>query len=199
MLQDINQLNFKVKTMIKLTTPIKTKDILKLKAGDLVYLTGTIYTARDAAHERLVQAIIKNQPLPIDLQEAIIFYVGPTPAKPGEIIGSAGPTSSYRMDLYSKHLMEKGSVISIGKGPRSEEYIEDLKKYQGLYLSAVGGTGALISKSIKKCDLIAYEDLGAEAIYKLEVEDFQAVVTYDAYGNNLLEEGLKKYQKIHFN
>lgn len=181
--------------MHKLTTPITSKEIIKLKAGDLIYITGTIFTARDAAHARLVDLIKANKELPIDLDNAIIFYVGPTPAKPGQVIGAAGPTSSYRMDQFSKYLMEKGSLISIGKGPRSASFKDDLKKYHGLYLSAVGGTGALISKSIKKCELVAYADLGAEAIYKLEVEDFQAVVTYDAHGNDLLEEGIKKYQK----
>jgi len=180
--------------MINLQTPIKDEEIIKLRAGDLVQISGTIYTARDAAHKRLVELIEKGSELPFDLNNAIIYYVGPTPAKENQVIGSAGPTSSYRMDPYSKILMGKGAKISIGKGPRSQGFIDELLKYRGVYLSAVGGTAALISKKIKRCDLIAYEDLGAEAIYRLEVENFQAIVTYDSRGNNLLTEGVKKYQ-----
>lgn len=178
----------------KITTPI-TKDMIKtLHAGDILSITGTIYTGRDAAHEKLVQLIKANKPLPFDLKDSIIYYVGPAPAKPGQAIGSAGPTSSYRMDAYTPYLLACGSLISIGKGPRSPEIKADLVKYQGLYLSAVGGTAALTADSVKKCKVIAYPELGAEAIHKLEVVDFFAVVTYDAYGGDLLEAGIAQYQ-----
>lgn len=181
--------------MIKLHTPIKDEDILKLKAGDVVAISGTIYTGRDAAHKKMLETLAKNEPLPFDPTNAIIYYVGPSPAKPGEVIGSAGPTSSYRMDAYATRLMQEGIKISIGKGPRDDKFKEDLKTYGGVYLSAVGGAAALISKSIKKADLIAYPELGAEAIYKLEVEDFTAFVTYDAHGNDLLTDGITKFKK----
>lgn len=181
--------------MIKLHTPIKDEDILKLKAGDVVAISGTIYTGRDAAHKKMLETLAKNEPLPFDPTNAIIYYVGPAPAKPGEVIGSAGPTSSYRMDAYATRLMQEGIKISIGKGPRDDKFKEDLKTYGGVYLSAVGGAAALISKSIKKADLIAYPELGAEAIYKLEVEDFTAFVTYDAHGNDLLTDGITKFKK----
>lgn len=181
--------------MIKLHTPIKDEDILKLKAGDVVAISGTIYTGRDAAHKKMLETLAKNEPLPFDPTNAIIYYVGPSPAKPGEVIGSAGPTSSYRMDAYATRLMQEGIKISIGKGPRDDKFKEDLKTYGGVYLSAVGGAAALISKSIKKADLIAYPELGAEAIYKLEVEDFTAFVTYDTHGNDLLTDGITKFKK----
>lgn len=181
--------------MIKLQTPIKEEDILKLRAGDTVSIYGTIYTGRDAAHKRLVELIDNNQPLPIDTNNSIIYYVGPTPAKPNQVIGSAGPTSSYRMDSYAIPLMEKGLKISIGKGPRSDEFKNALKIHGGVYLSAIGGAAALISQSIKKSELVAYEELGAEAIYKLEVEGFTAIVTYDSVGNDLLTDGIEKYRK----
>lgn len=182
--------------MIKLTTPLSNNDILKLKAGDTVYLTGIIYTGRDAAHKRLVDYVNEHNELPFNLESNIIYYVGPTPAKPGQVIGSAGPTSSYRMDPYSYLLMPHGLTCSIGKGPRSEQFKQDLVKYQGIYFSAVGGAAALISKSIKKAEIILYEDLGPEAIYKIYVEDFPVIVTYDAQGNDLLQEGQAKYRQI---
>lgn len=181
--------------MMKLKTPITDEDIKKLKIGDIVKITGTIYTARDAAHKRLVELVEKGESLPFDPTNAIIYYVGPAPAKPNQAIGSAGPTSSYRMDPYSIVLMEKGLKVMIGKGPRSQEIKDAIVKHGGAYLSAVGGAAALISQSIKKCDLIAYPDLGAEAIYRLEVEDFTAIVTYDAHGNDLLTEGVQKYKR----
>lgn len=180
--------------MIKLNTPISIEDIKKLKAGDSVYLSGIIYTGRDAAHKRLVEVINSGQELPFTLESNVIYYVGPTPAKPGEVIGSAGPTSSYRMDPYSSILMPKGLNVMIGKGPRSEEFKKDLIANKGIYLSAVGGAAALISQSIKEAEIILYEDLGAEAIYKLRVEDFPAIVTYDIHGNDLLLEGVEKYR-----
>lgn len=180
--------------MIKLMTPLSNEDIKKLKAGDAVYITGIIYTGRDAAHKRLVEAINSGQELPFKLESNVIYYVGPTPAKPGQAIGSAGPTSSYRMDPYSATLMTQGLTVMIGKGPRSEEFKKDLVKNEGIYLSAVGGAAALISQSIKEAEVILYEDLGAEAIYKLYVEDFPAIVTYDAHGNDLLLAGVEKYR-----
>ena len=177
-------------------TPI-TKEITEtLNAGDYIYLTGTIYTARDAAHKRLVELLANNKPLPIDVNGSAIYYVGPTPAKPGRAIGSAGPTSSYRMDAYSEPLMQQGLKIMIGKGPRSAEYKEMLKKYKAVYISAIGGAAAAISESIIKCDMVCYEDLGAEAIYRLEVKDFFGIVTYDVYGNDLFEQEIKKYKQI---
>ena len=182
--------------MIKLTTPLSKDDIFRLKAGDAVYLTGVIYTGRDAAHKRLVEYVNEHNELPFELESNIIYYVGPAPAKPGQVIGSAGPTSSYRMDPYSYQLMPYGLNLSIGKGPRSEQFKQDLVKNQGIYFSAVGGAAALISKSIKKAEVIYYEDLGAEAIYKLYVEDFPVIVTYDAHGNDLLEEGQSKYRQL---
>lgn len=179
----------------KLNTPIKENDIKKLHIGDIVLITGTIYTARDAAHKRLVELINNNKELPLDLKDAIIYYVGPTPAKPNQAIGSAGPTSSYRMDPYIKPIMEKGSIISIGKGPRAD-YVKDLIKANGgLYLSTIGGAAAAIGKSVTKRELIAYPDLGAEAIQRLEVKDFYAIVTYDSYGEDLFEKGIAEFKK----
>lgn len=180
---------------MKLQLPLSEETIMNLNAGDVVYLTGTIYTGRDAAHQRLVELLKNNQPLPLELNGGAIYYVGPTPARPGRAIGSAGPTSSYRMDPFVEPLLQKGLKVMIGKGPRNSKLKEDLKKYHAVYLSAIGGSAAAISETIKKCDLIAYPDLGAEAIYRLEVEDFYAVVTYDTKGGDLFEEGIKKYQK----
>lgn len=179
----------------KLNLPLSQDDIKSLRAGDKVELTGIIYTGRDAAHKRLVELLINNHELPIDLKCGGIYYVGPTPAKPGRAIGSAGPTSSYRMDPYTEPLLKEGLKVMIGKGPRGNEYKELLMKYKAIYLSAIGGAAASISESIKKCDLVCYEDLGAEAIYRLEVENFFGIVTYDIYGNDLFEEGIKKYRK----
>lgn len=178
----------------KVTLPLTDEQIKLLKVGDILEMTGVIYTGRDAAHKRLVELIEKNEELPIDVNGGVIYYVGPTPAKPGRAIGSAGPTSSYRMDAYSEPLLQKGLKIMIGKGPRSEEYKQQLVKYNAVYLSAIGGAAASISETIKKCDLVCYEDLGAEAIYRLEVENFFAIVTYDASGNDLFTEGLNKYK-----
>ena len=179
----------------KLHTPIQGKDIAKLHIGDIVLISGTIYTARDAAHKRLVELIKSSQELPLELKDAIIYYVGPTPAKPNQARGSAGPTSSYRMDPYVKDIMEKGSIISIGKGPRAN-YVKDLiKEHKGLYLSTIGGAAAAIGKTVIKRELIAYPDLGAEAIQKLEVKDFYAIVTYDSYGEDLFTKGIEDFRK----
>ncbi len=181
--------------IIKLHTPVTEDDVTSLKAGDIVLIDGTLFTGRDAAHKRLCEMIEKNQPLPFDLNDSVVYYVGPTPAKPGRAIGSCGPTSSYRMDPYAEPLLKMGLRVMIGKGPRSQKLKELLKKYNAVYLSAIGGAAALISETIKKSEIIAFDDLGAEAIRKLEVKDFYAVVTYDTYGNDLLSDGKKKYEK----
>ena len=178
----------------KLTLPLSDEVIKSLRVGDILELTGVIYTGRDAAHKRLVELLEKNEALPIDVNGGGIYYVGPTPAKPGRAIGSAGPTSSYRMDPYAEPLLKQGLKVMIGKGPRSQEYKDLLVKYNAVYLSAIGGAAASISESIKKCDLVCYEDLGAEAIYRLEVEDFFSIVTYDTLGNDLFEQGINKYK-----
>lgn len=181
--------------MIKLTCPVDPKQIKELRAGDVVYLSGTMYTGRDAAHKRLCELLEKNQPLPIDVNNMAIYYVGPTPAKPGRAIGSAGPTSSYRMDAYTKPLLEQGLKVMIGKGPRSEELKGWLAEHGAVYMSAIGGAAASISESVKSCKVIAYEDLGAEAIHKLEIQDFYAIVTYDSVGGDLFADGIKQYKK----
>jgi fumarate hydratase subunit beta len=178
---------------MKLTTPLKDSDIEKLKAGDTVKISGTIYTARDAAHARLIKLLEEGKELPFDPKGQIIYYVGPTPAKPGNAIGSAGPTTSYRMDPYAPKLIEIGLKGMIGKGARSDEVKKCLKKHKAIYFAAVGGAAALIAKSIKKAEVIAYDDLGSEAIRKMEVEDFPAIVINDIYGNDLYEIGQKEY------
>ena len=178
----------------KLTLPLNNEQIKDLRAGDIVELTGVIYTGRDAAHKRLVELLDNNKTLPIDVKGGAIYYVGPTPAKPDRAIGSAGPTSSYRMDAYSEPLLKEGLKLMIGKGPRSEEYKKQLVQYNAVYLSAIGGAAASISESIKKCDLVCYEDLGAEAIYRLEVVDFFSIVTHDTLGNDLFEQGINQYK-----
>ena len=180
----------------RLNVPVTNlDDIKKLRAGDVVYISGVIYTARDAAHKRFVELIEKGEQLPIDIMNGAIYYVGPTPARPGRVIGSAGPTSSYRMDPYSEAMMQQGLKIMIGKGSRSEEYKECLKKYGCVYLSTIGGAAASISEAIKECELVTYEDLGAEAVRRLVVKDFYTIVTYDSYGNDLFEEGVKQFER----
>ena len=180
---------------IELTTPLSDEDVEKLNIGDKVYLNGTIYTGRDAAHKRLVDLVKEGKELPFDVKGQVIYYVGPAPAKPGKPIGSAGPTTSYRMDAYAPTLMELGMKGMIGKGNRAPEVIEAMKKHKAVYFGATGGAGALIAKSIKKAEIIAYEDLGPEAIRKLEVENFPVVVVNDTKGNDLYVEGAKKYSK----
>lgn len=176
-----------------ITTPLTEEKVLSLKAGDSVLITGTIYTARDAAHKRLIELLDKGENLPIDIKDSIIYYVGPSPAKPAHAIGSAGPTSSYRMDSYTPRLLDLGLKGMIGKGLRSLEVIESMKKNKAVYFGAIGGAATYIAKCIKKSELIAYEDLGSEAIRKLEVENFPAVVVIDCHGNNLYEIGQKNY------
>lgn len=177
----------------KIATPL-TEDITKtLKAGDSILLSGIIYTARDAAHGRLINLLDEEKDLPLNINSEIIYYVGPTPEKPGEVIGSAGPTTSYRMDSYAPRLLDLGLKGMIGKGARSEEVITAIKRNNAIYFGAIGGAGALISKCIKSSEVIAYDDLGAEAIRKLEVKDMPLVVIIDTEGNNLYEIGKKAY------
>ncbi|RUT54615.1 hydrolyase, tartrate beta subunit/fumarate, Fe-S type domain protein [Clostridium botulinum] len=180
---------------VKINTPLTEDKIKSLKAGDMVLITGTIYTARDAAHKRLIDALEKGRNLPFEVKNSIIYYVGPTPAKPGMEIGAAGPTTSYRMDTYTPKLLNLGLKGMIGKGKRSKEVIESIVKNKAVYFGAIGGAAALISKSIKKSEVIAYEDLDSEAIRKLEVEDLPVTVIIDSKGNNLYEDGLEDYLK----
>jgi len=182
--------------MIQLKTPLREEDVRRLKMGDKVLITGTIYTGRDAAHKRMYEALARGEELPIDLRGEIIYYVGPCPAKPGEVIGSAGPTTSGRMDPYAPALLRYGLKGMIGKGLRNKAVIEAMKEYGAVYFVAVGGAGALLAERIKKAEVVAYPDLGTEAIYRLEVEDFPVIVAIDAQGNDLYFEGRKKYQKV---
>ncbi|MGF7184093.1 fumarate hydratase subunit beta [Desulfitispora alkaliphila] len=175
----------------KLTTPLTQEDISKLKSGDQVYISGVIYTARDAAHKRLVELIDNGEDLPVELEGQIIYYVGPTPAKPHQVIGSAGPTTSYRMDSLTEPLLKKGLKGMIGKGKRSQEVKDSLQEYGAVYFGAIGGAAALLAKCIVKAEVIAYEDLGPEAIRRLEVKDFPAVVVNDSFGCDLYEEARK--------
>ncbi len=173
--------------MKKIKIPIDDEVIKTLKCGEMISLSGVIYTARDAAHQRLINCINQNQELPFDLKGQAIYYVGPTPNKEGEVIGSAGPTTSYRMDDLTQPLLDRGLKLMIGKGKRNQVVIDSLKKNTCAYLAAIGGAGAYISNSIKKSQIIAYEDLGPEAIRRLEVEDLLAVVAIDCNGNNIYE------------
>ncbi len=181
--------------MKRIEAPLGEDDVLSLKAGDNVLINGVIYTARDAAHKKMIELIEKGEALPIDLKGQIIYYVGPTPAKPGQVIGSAGPTTSGRMDAYTPAMLEQGMKACIGKGLRSQAVKDALQEQKGLYLAAVGGAGALLSKKIKKCEVVAYPELGAEAIHCLEVEDFPATVINDAHGNDLYAEGAQAYAR----
>ena len=177
----------------KLQTPLTREAVRTLKAGDSCTITGVIYTARDAAHKRLCELLDKGEALPVAMATAIIYFVGPTHAKPGQAIGSAGPTTSYRMDAYSPALIAAGQTGMIGKGKRGDEVVAAMKEYGAVYFGAIGGCGALLSKCIKKAEIVAYEDLGAEAIRRLEVEDFPVVVIIDSEGNNLYETGRREY------
>ena len=180
---------------VNLTTPITRADVKELKAGDIVRITGVIYTARDAAHKRMLENLDRGIELPIDLINQTIYFAGPAPAKPGEPIGSVGPTTSYRMDAYSPKTIELGLTCMIGKGARSQEVIQAMKEYGAVYMGAVGGAGALISECVTKCEVVAYEDLGSEAIHRLEVKDFPAIVIIDSEGNNLYESEPEKYRR----
>ena len=178
-----------------ITTPLDPRAIEKLKAGDQVSITGVIYTARDSAHKRLTEALDRGEKLPLDLNGQTVYYMGPSPAKPGQVIGAAGPTTSGRMDSYAPRLMAAGLKGMIGKGSRSQEVKEAIKKHKAIYFAAIGGAGALIARAIKKAEVVAYEDLGAEAIMRLEVENFPAIVVNDAHGGDLYQEGKAKYSK----
>ena len=179
----------------KITTPLDIKEIVNLKAGEFVNITGNIYAARDAAHKRFFELIEKGKKLPIDLKGQIIFYAGPTPTKPGHSCGSVGPTTSYRMDPYTPSLLERGLKGMIGKGLRSKEVIDSMKKNKVIYFATVGGAAALIARSVKRSEVIAYEDLGAEAVFRFYVKDFPAIVVIDLAGNNLYEIEPLKYMK----
>ena len=178
----------------KLTTPLSAEDTEQLEAGDTVLLSGTLFTARDAAHKRLVELIEKGEELPFDLEGSVIYFVGPTPPKPGKVIGACGPTTSYRMDPYAPLLIEKGLKGMIGKGSRSKEVIEAMRRFKAVYFASFGGAGALLSATVKEAEIIAYEDLGPEAVRRLVVEDFPAVVVNDIYGNDLYKLGRKRYE-----
>jgi len=178
---------------IKMTTPLTEEKVKALKAGDQILLSGTIYTGRDAAHLRLIEAVNRGEELPFDVENQVIYYVGPTPAKPGEVIGSCGPTTSYRMDDLTVPLLAKGLKGMIGKGQRNATVIGGMKTYGALYFAAIGGAGALIANAVKKSEVIAYEELGPEAIRKLEVEDLPIIVVIDSTGTNLYETERAKY------
>ncbi|MBQ0066889.1 MAG: Fe-S-containing hydro-lyase [Phascolarctobacterium sp.] len=175
--------------------PLTAETVKSLHAGDVVRISGYIYTARDAAHKRLTEALARGEKLPLDLKDNVIYYVGPSPTKPGEVVGSAGPTTSGRMDKYTPTLIQQGMRGMIGKGLRSKEVIDACVKYGAVYFVAVGGAAAVISKSIVGEQMIAYEDLGPEAIRRYEVKDFPAIVCIDTYGNDFYKEGIAKYSK----
>ena len=179
---------------IRIKAPLTASDVKKLRAGDRVLVSGVVYTARDAAHKRLVEALEAGQKLPFDLEGQIIYYVGPCPAKPGQALGSCGPTTSGRMDPYTPTLIARGLRGMIGKGSRVPAVVEAMRKHGAVYLAAIGGAGALAAKTVKKAEMVAYEDLGPEAIRRLEVEDFPAVVCIDAQSNDLYEAGKAKYR-----
>ncbi len=183
-----------METAYHLETPLGTKDVETLRAGDRVTISGTVYTARDAAHRRLLELVDQGEELPIPIEGQVIYYVGPSPAPPGRVIGAAGPTTSYRMDPYAPKLLEMGLKGMIGKGKRSGEVVEAMVKYKGIYMAAIGGAGALMAKAIKAARVVAYEDLGPEAIRELKVEKLPAVVVNDTLGNDLYVEGQKAYR-----
>jgi fumarate hydratase subunit beta len=180
---------------IRITTPLSDDVISRLRSGDRALIDGTLFTARDAAHKRLVELIDRGEQLPFDLKGQIVYYVGPTPARPGRPIGSAGPTTSFRMDAYAPRLIEKGLKGMIGKGARSKEVIEAMQRFKCVYFTTVGGAGALIAQRITRSEIVAYEDLGAEAVRKLTVEHFPVFVVNDIHGNDLYREGVQKYAR----
>lgn len=173
---------------MKLTTPITKDKLAALKAGDLIEITGTIYTGRDAAHKRMNEMLDRGEELPFDIKDSVIYYVGPTPTAPGHIFGSAGPTTSMRMDAYAPRLYDLGLSVSIGKGYRTAVVTEAIQRNHAAYMVAIGGAGALLSQCIKKAEIVAFEDLGPEAVYRLEVVDFPVTLTIDSEGRNLYEE-----------
>lgn len=178
---------------IKVTAPFTKEDLDKLKAGDYIYISGTIYTARDAAHKRLYETMLNGEELPISLENNIIYYLGPSPARPGNVIGSAGPTTSSRMDKYTPTMLNAGLKGMIGKGKRSQAVIDSIKENGAVYMAAIGGAGALLSKCIKEAEVVAYDDLGTEAIRRLVVEDLPVVVVIDKEENNLYETAVEEY------
>lgn len=180
----------------RVTAPLTDDVVRSLKAGDRILLSGVIYAARDAAHKRIVEALAKGEKPPFDLRGQVIYYVGPTPPKPGQVIGSAGPTTSYRMDPYAPTLFDQGVKATLGKGARGPEVRESLKKNAALHLAAIGGAGARIARAIKKSEVIAYEDLGPEAVRRLEVVDLPCFVAHDSRGGNLFEEGKARYRTL---
>jgi fumarate hydratase subunit beta len=181
---------------VRITTPLSDEIIERLRSGDRVTISGTLFVARDAAHKRMIEALERGDPLPFDPRGQMVYYMAPSPAKPGKPIGSAGPTTSYRMDLYAPRLLEAGLKGMIGKGNRSSGVREAMQKHKAVYLAAIGGAGALIARSIKQAKVIAYGDLGAEAVLRLTVEDFPAIVVNDIYGGDAYEEGRKQYQQV---
>lgn len=178
----------------KIHAPLVSEEIKELRAGDYVYITGTVYTARDAAHKRMEEALNQGSPLPLDLKDNVIYYMGPSPARQGRPIGSAGPTTASRMDKYAPKLLDLGLKGMIGKGKRSREVVEAVKRNGCVYFAAVGGAGAILSKCIKESKVVAYDDLGTESVRKLYVEDFPCIVVIDSQGNNLYETAIKEYQ-----
>lgn len=183
----------KIKTIV---TPLDDGKVEDLRAGDIVRISGVIYTARDAAHKRLVEGLDSGRPLPVNLAGQVIYYSGPTPGRPGQATGSAGPTTSYRMDAYAPRLMEAGIKGMIGKGSRSREVVEAMRKHKAVYFATVGGAGALIARTVMEVEIVAYEDLGPEAVRKMVVEDLPAIVANDIYGVDLYEMGYKKYRRV---
>ncbi|MFC1920240.1 Fe-S-containing hydro-lyase [Chloroflexota bacterium] len=179
---------------LRITSPFSEKTIKSLKSGDRIIISGVIYVARDAAHKRIVESLQEGNPVPFDIKGQTIYYMGPTPARPGQPLGSAGPTTSVRMDTYTPRLLAEGLKGMIGKGMRSQPVKDAIIKHKAVYLSAIGGIGALNSKSIKKSEIIAYEELGAEAVRRLEVEDFPAIVINDIHGGDLYQEGKARYR-----
>lgn len=177
----------------RLTTPVTREDLASLRAGDTVLLSGTVYTARDAAHQRMMDLLDRGEPLPFPADGAAVYYVGPTPERPGEVIGSAGPTTSGRMDAYSPRLLDLGQLVMIGKGKRNQAVKDAVVRNGGVYLAALGGAGALMAASVKELEVICWEDLGCEAVRKLEVEDFPLTVILDAHGGDLYESGPAAY------
>lgn len=180
---------------IRIEAPLTEEVVCSLKAGDRVLINGVMLTGRDSAHQRLYDLLQQGEPLPIDIEGQIIYYTGPTPPKPGQVIGSAGPTTSYRMDKFAPVLMEKGLRGMVGKGKRGPEVLDAMKQFKAVYLGATGGAAALIAKCIKSAEVLCYEDLGPEAIRRLIVEDFPAVVINDTYGNDLYEDGVNQYRQ----
>lgn len=179
----------------RINAPLKKEELVDLHAGDYVYISGIIYSARDAAHKRMYETMLDGKEIPMDLTDNVIYYLGPTPAKEGQVIGSAGPTTASRMDKYTPLLLDNGLIGMIGKGKRSQEVIDSIVKNKAVYFAAVGGAGALLSKCIKKSEVIAYDDLGTEAIRKMQVEDFPVIVVIDSEGNNLYETAIEEFRK----